>query len=112
MELGEPDSSGRRRPIPIKDSEYEIPCDTVVVSIGQTPNVLIPSNMPGLKTRWGSIIQANRETYMTTVPKVFAGGDAITGAATVILATRAGREAARSMDAYLRDPARAWYPPA
>ncbi len=112
MELGEPDSSGRRRPIPIKDSEYEIPCDTAVVSIGQTPNVLIPSNMPGLKTRWGSIIQANRETYMTTVPKVFAGGDAITGAATVILATRAGREAARSMDAYLRDPVRAWYPPA
>ncbi len=112
MELGEPDSSGRRRPVPIQGSEYEIPCDMVVVAIGQTPNVLIPNNLPGLATKWGSIIKVNRETYMTTVPKVFAGGDAITGAATVILATRAGREAARSMDAYVRDPNREWQPPA
>ncbi len=112
MDLGEPDSSGRRRPVPIKGSEYEIECDLVVVAIGQTPNVLIPSNLPGLATRWGSVIKVNRESYMTTVPKVFAGGDAITGAATVILATRAGREAARSMDAYVRDPARNWNPPA
>ena len=84
----------------------------MVVAIGQTPNVLIPSNLPGLANKWGSIIKVNRETYMTSVPKVFAGGDAITGAATVILATRAGREAARSMDAYLRDPNRNWAPPA
>jgi len=112
MELGEPDSSGRRRPVPMKGSEYEIACDLVVVAIGQTPNVLIPSNLPGLATKWGSVIQVNRETYMTSVPKVFAGGDAITGAATVILATRAGREAARSMDAYLRDPIRNWVGPA
>ena len=110
MELGEPDSSGRRRPVPIPGSNYTIDADLVVIAIGQTPNVLIPSNLPGLATRHGSIIKVNRETYMTTVPKVFAGGDAITGAATVILATRAGREAARSMDAYVRDPARAWYP--
>ncbi|MGC8722789.1 MAG: NADPH-dependent glutamate synthase [Acidobacteriota bacterium] len=112
MELGEPDSSGRRRPVPVPDSNYIIECDTVVVSIGQTPNVLIPSNLPGLATRWGSVIKVNRETYMSTVPKVFAGGDAITGAATVILATRAGREAARSIDRYVRDPNRGWYPPA
>jgi glutamate synthase (NADPH/NADH) small chain len=112
MALGEPDSSGRRRPVPIPDSNYVIDCDLVVVAIGQTPNVLIPNNLPGLATRHGSIIKVNRETYMTTVPKVFAGGDAITGAATVILATRAGRESARSIDAYLRDPKRTWYPAA
>jgi len=112
MELGEPDSSGRRRPVPIPDSNYIIDADLVVVAIGQTPNVLIPSQLPGLSTKWGSIIKVNRETYMTTVPKVFAGGDAITGAATVILATRAGREAARSIDAYVRDPYRPWNPPA
>jgi glutamate synthase (NADPH/NADH) small chain len=112
MELGEPDSSGRRRPVPIPGSEYVIDCDMVVVAIGQTPNVLIPNSLPGLSTRWGSVIKVNRETYMTTVPKVFAGGDAITGAATVILATRAGREAARSIDAYVRDPNRNWKPAA
>ena len=111
MELGEPDASGRRRPVPIPDSNYVIECDMAVVSIGQTPNVLIPSSLPGLATRWGSVVKVNRETYMTTVPKVFAGGDAITGAATVILATRAGREAARSMDAYVRDPFRSWQGP-
>jgi glutamate synthase (NADPH/NADH) small chain len=112
MELGEPDASGRRRPVPIPDSNYILDCDLVVVAIGQIPNVLIPASLPGLATKWGSIIRVNRETYMTTVPKVFAGGDAITGAATVILATRAGREAARSIDAYVRDPYRAWNPPA
>jgi glutamate synthase (NADPH/NADH) small chain len=112
MQLGEPDASGRRRPIPIPDSNYILDCDLVVVAIGQTPNVLIPSSLQGLATKWGSVIKVNRETYMTTVPKVFAGGDAITGAATVILATRAGREAARSIDAYVRDPFRAWHAPA
>lgn len=111
MELGEPDASGRRRPVPIPGSNYTLECDLVVVAIGQTPNVLIPSSLPGLATKWGSVIKVNRETYMTTVPKVFAGGDAITGAATVILATRAGREAARSIDAYVRDPFRTWQPP-
>lgn len=111
MELGEPDASGRRRPVPIPGSNYILECDLVVVAIGQTPNVLIPSSLPGLATKWGSVIKVNRETYMTTVPKVFAGGDAITGAATVILATRAGREAARSIDAYVRDPSRTWQPP-
>ncbi len=112
MQLGEPDASGRRRPVPIPGSNYIIDCDLVVVAIGQTPNVLIPSSLQGLATKWGSVIKVNRETYMTTVPKVFAGGDAITGAATVILATRAGREAARSIDAYVRDPFRAWHAPA
>lgn len=111
MELGEPDSSGRRRPVPIKGSEYTIESDLVVIAIGQSPNVLIPSNLPGLATKWGSVIKVNRETYMTSVPKVFAGGDAITGAATVILATRAGREAARAIDAFVRDPGRKWSGP-
>jgi len=111
MELGEPDASGRRRPVPIEGSEYIIETDTVACAIGQSPNVLIPSNLPDLITKWGSVIQVNRETYMSSVPKVFAGGDAITGAATVILAIRAAREAARAMDAYVRDPQRAWNGP-
>lgn len=111
MELGEPDSSGRRRPIPIPNSNYIIECDMVVIAIGQTPNVLIPSSLKGLSTRWGSVINVNRETYMTSVPKVFAGGDAITGAATVILAIRAAKEASVAIDQYLKDPKRRWYPP-
>jgi glutamate synthase (NADPH) small chain len=111
MELGEPDSSGRRKPVPVPDSNYIIESDLVVIAIGQTPNVLIPSSLPYLSTRWGSVINVNRESYMTTVPKMFAGGDAITGAATVILAIRAAKEASRAMDAYLRDPMRKWFPP-
>jgi len=111
MELGEPDSSGRRKPVPVPDSNYIIEADTVVIAIGQTPNVLIPSSLPNLSTRWGSVINVNRESYMSTVPKVFAGGDAITGAATVILAIRAAKEAARAMDGYLKDPKRKWFPP-
>lgn len=111
MELGEPDSSGRRKPIPVPNSNFIIETDLVVIAIGQTPNVLIPSNLKGLSTKWGSVINVNRETYMTTVPKVFAGGDAITGAATVILAIRAATEASSAIDTFLRDPQRKWYPP-
>jgi len=111
MELGEPDSSGRRKPIPVPNSNFIIETDLVVIAIGQTPNVLIPSNLKGLSTRWGSVINVNRETYMTTVPKVFAGGDAITGAATVILAIRAATERSSAIDNFLRDPQRKWYPP-
>ncbi|HNQ77523.1 MAG TPA: NADPH-dependent glutamate synthase [Acidobacteriota bacterium] len=111
MELGEPDASGRRKPVPVEGGNYIIDADLVVVAIGQSPNVLIPSSLPNLSTRWGSVINVNRESYMSTVPKVFAGGDAITGAATVILAIRAAKEAARAMDAYLHDPKRKWFPP-
>lgn len=111
MELGEPDSSGRRKPIPIPNSNYIIEADLVVIAIGQTPNVLIPSALKNLSTKWGSVINVNRETYMTTVPKVFAGGDAITGAATVILAIRAAKEASIAIDEYLKDPQKKWYPP-
>jgi glutamate synthase (NADPH/NADH) small chain len=111
MELGEPDSSGRRRPVPVPNSNYIIDADLVVIAIGQTPNVLIPSALKNLSTRWGSVINVNRETYMTSVPKVFAGGDAITGAATVILAIRAAKEASTGIDEFLKDPKKRWYPP-
>ncbi|MEO0114797.1 MAG: NADPH-dependent glutamate synthase [candidate division WOR-3 bacterium] len=102
MELGEPDASGRRRPIPIKGSEFRIPVDTVVVAIGQSPNPLIPKTTPGLEvTKHGNII-ADEKTGKTTKKGVFAGGDIVTGAATVILAMGAGRIAARAIDEYLK----------
>jgi len=102
MELGEPDASGRRRPVPIKGSEFRIPVDTVVVAIGNGPNPLIPQTTPGLQvTEHGNIV-ADLKTGRTTKKGVFAGGDIVTGAATVILAMGAGRLAAISMDEYLR----------
>lgn len=101
MELGEPDSSGRRRPVPIKGSEYKIDIDTVVVAIGNGANPLVPGTTPGLDTnKWGNII-ADEETGKTTKKAVWAGGDIVTGAATVILAMGAGRKAARSMHEFL-----------
>ncbi len=101
MELGEPDASGRRRPVPVPGSEFEIPVETVVMAIGQGPNPLVPSTTPGLKTnKWGNII-ADEETGATSIEGVFAGGDIVTGAATVILAMGAGRKAARAIDEYL-----------
>ncbi len=108
MELGEPDDSGRRRPVPIKGSEYVIEVDTVVMAIGQGPNPLVPSTTPGLETtRHGNIV-ADQETGKTRKPGVFTGGDVMTGAATVILAMGTGRKAARAIEAFLRDPDRAW----
>jgi glutamate synthase (NADPH/NADH) small chain len=102
MELGEPDESGRRRPVPIPGSEYQIPVDTVVMAIGNGANPLVASTTPGLAVnRWGNII-ADPETGKTSKEGVFAGGDIVTGAATVILAMGAGRKAARAMDAYLK----------
>ncbi len=102
MELGEPDASGRRRPVPIDGSEFLIDVETVVIAIGQGPNPLVPSTTPGLKTsKWGNII-ADDDTGATSLDGVFAGGDIVTGAATVILAMGAGRKAARAIDAYLR----------
>ena len=101
MELGEPDSSGRRRPVPIEGSEYKMDVDTVVVAIGNGANPLVPSSTPGLETnKWGYIM-ADDETGKTTKKGVWAGGDIVTGAATVILAMGAGRKAARSMHEYL-----------
>ena len=102
MELGEPDASGRRRPINIPGSEFRIPVDTVVVAIGQSPNPLIPQTTPDLQVgKHGNII-ADEKTGKSTKKGVFAGGDIVTGAATVILAMGAGRIAAKSCDEYLK----------
>ncbi len=101
MELGEPDASGRRRPVPVEGSEYKMDVDTVVVAIGNGANPLVPGTTPGLETnKWGYIV-ADTETGKTTKKAVWAGGDIVTGAATVILAMGAGRKAARSMHEYL-----------
>lgn len=101
MELGEPDSSGRRRPVPIEGSEYVLPIDTVVVAVGNSSNPLIPQTTPGLKTnRWGNI-EVDEKTMMTSREGVFAGGDIVTGGATVILAAGAGKVAARAIHRYV-----------
>jgi glutamate synthase (NADPH/NADH) small chain len=101
MELGEPDESGRRRPIPIKGSEFVMDLDTVIVAIGNSPNPIIPHTTPGLEvSRWGTI-NINEETGMTSIPGVFAGGDIVTGAATVINAMGQGKVAARGIHAFL-----------
>ncbi len=101
MELGEPDESGRRRPVPIPDSEFEIEVDTAVIAIGNQPHPLIPQTTAGLEvTRRGNIV-ADPRTGETSKPGVFAGGDIVTGAATVIEAMGAGKRAAAAIDAYL-----------
>jgi len=101
-ELGEPDASGRRRPVPIKGSEFTMNIDAVVVAIGQGPNPLVLNTTPGLNlTRWGNI-DAD-EKGATSREGVFAGGDIVTGAATVIEAMGAGKIAARAIDEYLRN---------
>ena len=103
MELGEPDESGRRRPVTIPDSTFQMEADTVIVAIGQSPNPLIKDSTPDLKTQpWGGIL-ADEETGKTSKPGVFAGGDAVTGAATVILAMGAGKIAAKSIDEYIQN---------
>ena len=101
MELGEPDASGRRKPVEKAGSEFEIPVDAVIMSIGTSPNPLIKSTTKGLDTqKWGGII-VEEETGLTSREGVYAGGDAVTGAATVILAMGAGKKAAKSIDEYL-----------
>jgi homotetrameric NADPH-dependent glutamate synthase len=101
MELGEPDSSGRRSPVPVPGSEYLIDVDTVIYALGTTANPIISQTTPGLKTnKWG-YIQAEEQSGMTSIPGVFAGGDIVTGAATVILAMGAGRRAAQGMLEYM-----------
>ena len=100
MGLGEPDASGRRRPIVLEGSEYDIPVDLVVVAVGVSPNPLIPSCLPDLKvSRWGTIEVG--ENMQSSVPELFAGGDIVRGGATVILAMGDGRNAAKSMHEYL-----------
>lgn len=101
MELGEPDESGRRSPIPIPDSEFEMDVDVVIMALGTSPNPLIANTTPGLETDKRKCIIAD-ENGITTKPGVFAGGDIVTGAATVILAMGAGRKAAAAIDRYLQ----------
>ena len=103
MELGEPDESGRRSPIPVEGSEYEIECDTVIMALGTSPNPLISTTTPGLDTNRRGCLVADEETGMTTKKGVFAGGDAVTGAATVILAMGAGKTAAKGILKYLEE---------
>ena len=101
MELGEPGSDGRRRPVPIKGSEYILPANVAIIGVGTTANPLIQSTTPDLKTNKWNYIEANPETLRTSKRGVFAGGDIVTGGATVILAMGAGRKAAASIHEYL-----------
>ena len=103
MELGEPDASGRRRPIPVEGSEFVLDLDAVIVAIGTSPNPLIRSTTPGLDTNRKGCIVADDESGRTSKEGVFAGGDAVTGAATVILAMGAGKRAAAAMDKYIQE---------
>ena len=101
MALGEPDASGRRRPVPLPGSEFEIECDMVIPALGNKANPLLTSNSPAIKLNpWGNIV-ADRETGATSIPGVFAGGDIVIGAATVIEAMGAGKRAARAIDHYI-----------
>ncbi len=101
MELGEPDASGRRSPVPVAGSEFEIPVDEVIMALGTSPNPLIAKTTDGLQTERHGCIVADGDGA-TSRPGVFAGGDAVTGAATVILAMGAGRKAAAAIDRYLK----------
>lgn len=102
MELGDPDQSGRRKPVPIPGAIISIPVDEVIVSIGVSPNPLIPRSIPGLEiTKWGTVVV--NENNRTAIPDIYAGGDIVRGGATVILAMGDGRKAAAAMDAQLMD---------
>lgn len=105
MELGEPDASGRRRPVVIPDSEFVLDVDTVIMSLGTSPNPLISSTTIGLDTNKRKCIVADEETGKTTKEAVYAGGDAVTGAATVILAMGAGKAAAKGIDEFIKGKA-------
>ena len=103
MELGEPDASGRRRPVEIPDSEFTMDVDTVIMSLGTSPNPLISSTTEGLETNKWKCIVAEESNGQTTKEGVYAGGDAVTGAATVILAMEAGRAGAKGIDEYIKN---------
>ena len=101
LELGEPDESGRRRPVPVENSNYELDVDTVIMALGTSPNPLIRTTTSGLDAnKWGCLVV--NEEMLTTKEGVYAGGDAVTGAATVILAMGAGKTAAKSIDEYIK----------
>ena len=102
MELGEPDDSGRRRPVEKKDSNFVLDVDTMIMSIGTSPNPLIRSTTPGLETNRHGCIVTNGDDGLTSREGVYAGGDAVTGAATVILAMGAGKHAAKAIDEYIK----------
>ncbi|MGC9360966.1 MAG: NADPH-dependent glutamate synthase [Anaerolineae bacterium] len=111
MELGEPDASGRRRPLPIEGSEFAMEMDTVVMALGTRPNPLVFADAPDLdRTRWGTVV-ADEATGRTRMERVWAGGDIVTGAATVISAMGAGRTAATDIDRYLSEPDQPWERP-
>jgi glutamate synthase (NADPH/NADH) small chain len=101
-ELGEPDASGRRRPVAVEGSNFRIPVDLVVVAVGQSPNPLIPKSTPGLTTGKHGIVPVDPDTMKTSKRGVFAGGDVATGGATVILAMGQGRKAAAAIHRYLQ----------
>nr|MBQ4320537.1 FAD-dependent oxidoreductase [Clostridia bacterium] len=103
MELGEPDSSGRRRPVPVDGSEHEIECDTVIMAVGTAPNPLLRMTTPGLEADKHGCLIVRGDSSSTTREGVYAGGDAVSGAATVILAMGAGRNAAREIDEYIKN---------
>ena len=105
MELGEPDASGRRRPVEIPGSEFDVEVDTVIMALGTSPNPLISSTTAGLDTNKRKCIVASEENGQTSKEGVFAGGDAVTGAATVILAMGAGKAAAKGIDEYIQSKA-------
>jgi len=101
MELGEPDASGRRRPVPIEGDEFELPADVAIVAIGTRANPLLTSTCPDLTlNKWGNI--ETDDNQMTNIPGLFAGGDIVRGGATVILAMGDGKRAAIAIDAYLK----------
>ncbi len=102
MELGEPDAGGRRKPVPVPGSEFQFPVDNVIVAIGQGPNPILLKNTPDLKLNKRGYIEADPETMATSIPGIYAGGDIVTGAATVIAAMGAGKKAARQMVEYCR----------
>ena len=102
MALGEPDESGRRRPIVKEGSEFKIDIDVAIVALGTTPNPLIAKTTPGLETGQKGTVVADEETGLTRKQKVWAGGDIVTGAATVISAMGAGKRAAADIDKFLR----------
>jgi glutamate synthase (NADPH/NADH) small chain len=104
MALGEPDADGRRTPVPIAGSEIVIDASVVIIAAGTGANPIVQASTPDLKTNRKNYIEADPETLRTSKPGVFAGGDIVTGGATVILAMGAGRKAAKAIDEYLSKP--------
>lgn len=102
MELGEPDESGRRRPLPVKGEYFDLEADVMIMAIGTRANPLLPSTVPGLELNRRGYIEVSEETMGTSIPGVYAGGDIVTGSATVIEGMGSGKIAAASMDAFMR----------